>query len=105
MSFAAAGYGEFDGSVRPDGSSSISSIEVYGGASDQSLYDPSQSSSVMLSGGLSSPSIISISYGMAGLRSSSDSNLGRVFYGESSGSNKRPHVEEPQAPVGSVQQS
>ena len=105
VSFAAAGYGEFDGQCRPFGSGCSNSTGgsnsgMYGGSSE-TLFTPSQSSSAVMSGGLqtlsflTAPSSKSISYGMAGLRSSSESNVVRALYGEGSGPNKRPHVELP----------
>ena len=98
VSFAAAGYGEFDGRARPYESEGSLSRRTYGGSSD--LDEPQHANCAMMSGGLPSPSIKSISYGMAGLRNSSDAKMVQALYGEGSGPNKRPHVEEPQAELG-----
>lgn len=104
-SFAAAGYGEFDGQARPYGSRSNSlSTGMYGGSSssEQTVYTPSSPSSKM-SGALSSSGSNMVSYGMAGLyrpepEAGADSKALMTFYGEGSGPNKRPHVEEEAGP-------
>ena len=107
-SFAAAGYGEFDGQSRPYGSRSSSSTGMYGeSVSDVPEYTPpASSSSSMMSGALGSSSSNMIGYGMAGLelrsglaKPSPESKAPMAYYGEGYGPNKRPHVEEePQAP-------
>lgn len=99
-SFAAAGYGEFDGQARPYGSRSNSlSTGMYGGSSssDQTVYTPSSPS--RMSGALSSSSSNMVSYGLAGLdrtklETGADSKALMTYYGEGSGPNKRPHVDE-----------
>ena len=92
VSFASAGFGEFNGRALPYRSGSERSNSYGGSSSSQSLYTPiSASSSTNMSGGLSSPASKSISYGIAGLHT--ESNTVNAFYGEGSGSNKRPHIE------------
>ena len=87
VSFAAAGYGAYDGAVQPYSvPMSINSSSTPG-----ILTPPSWSAG--------SASTKSVGVGFSGLRISEAANVKAVdvFYGESSGPNKRPHAEEPRS--------
>lgn len=100
VSFTAAGFGAYDGAVQPCGSS-------YSGSSHSG---PSQSTSSPTPGVLTPPgwgnnasaSVGSktVGVGFGGLISEADIKAADVFYGESSGPNKRPHTKEPPAQSG-----
>ena len=94
LNFASAGYGEFDGNVRPYGTSSGSS---------RFTLQTSITSSPMMSGAIVSPSN-SIIYGVAGLSVSDlmEANVNAVEanLGEGSDPNKRLHTDdEPDEPL------
>ena len=91
VSFAAAGYGSYDGASKPYGSYSIMSSQS-GQSAD--IPTPQTSASSQMSGGLSSPSSHSISFGFQGLREALDANAVDANIGEGSGPNKRAYVED-----------
>ncbi|KAF6238773.1 hypothetical protein HO173_003280 [Letharia columbiana] len=91
VSFAAAGFGDYDSNTLPYGNSYSSSSKA------STIYTPSSSSTP--SGSFASP-VNSVHFGIVGLSDALDCNGVEAKIGERSGPNKRAHVEEPlpQAP-------
>lgn len=88
--FAAAGFGEFDGAVRPYGTSSQASEASSSGSSGRATPSSSSIDSYV------SPRANSLQFGFSGLSIDhpADAKSAEAFLGEGSGPNKRPHVEE-----------
>lgn len=102
VNFAIAGYGAYDGATKPYGSDLVKDNSGWKPYNDSKPTSPTPVPGILTP--TTSVSSRSVGYGFSGLKLNSEvpateTKAVEAFYGEGSGPNKRPHVEEIPEPV------